>query len=168
MLILVFDKMLTELYKDWLLSCYDKLLVRLKTSKVFKQSLWVCWLQWIDFLHCSECKCEKKINELLFVIWCLMFITGRKDKRTVNIMKEDECRECELVHFLLIHSYLTFCFIICLQNADFITRVAHENIIVALAPLLENNHPTQEICEFFSKVGRIWVAVYPLTSPLPF
>lgn len=37
------------------------------------------------------------------------------------------------------------------QNADFITRVAHENIIVALAPLLENNHPTQEICEFFSK-----------------
>lgn len=53
------------------------------------------------------------------------------------------------------------------QNADFITRVAHENIIVALAPLLENNHPTQEICEFFSKVGRIWVAVYPLTSPPP-
>jgi hypothetical protein len=41
------------------------------------------------------------------------------------------------------------------QNADFITRVAHENIIVALAPLLENNHPTQEICEFFSKVGEI-------------
>lgn len=37
------------------------------------------------------------------------------------------------------------------QNADFITRVAHENIIVALAPLLENNHPTQEICDFFSK-----------------
>ncbi|KAK3086918.1 hypothetical protein FSP39_025386 [Pinctada imbricata] len=37
------------------------------------------------------------------------------------------------------------------QNADFITKVAHENIIVALAPLLENNHPTQEICEFFSK-----------------
>lgn len=110
----------------------------------------------------------KKINELLFVIWCLMFITGWKDKRTINIMKEDGCRECELVHFLLIHSYLTFCFIICLQNADFITRVAHENIIVALAPLLENNHPTQEICEFFSKVGRIWVAVYPLTSPLPF
>lgn len=163
MLILVFDKMLTELYKDWLLSCYDKLLVRLKTSKVFKQGLWVCGLQWIDFLHCW-----KKINELLFVIWCLMFITGWKDKRTINIMKEDGCRECELVHFLLIHSYLTFCFIICLQNADFITRVAHENIIVALAPLLENNHPTQEICEFFSKVGRIWVAVYPLTSPLPF
>lgn len=97
----------------------------------------------------------KKINELLFVIWCLMFITGWKDKRTINIMKEDGCRECELVHFLFIHSYLTFCFIICLQNADFITRVAHENIIVALAPLLENNHPTQEICEFFSKVGRI-------------
>lgn len=161
MLVLVFDKMLTELYKVWLLSCYDKLLVRLKTSKVFKQGLWVFWLQWIDFLHCSECICEKKFNELLFVIWCLMFITGWKDKRTINIMKEDGCRECELVHFLLIHSYLTFCFIICLQNADFITRVAHENIIVALAPLLENNHPTQEICEFFSKVGRIWLAVYP-------
>ncbi|CAH1779274.1 unnamed protein product [Owenia fusiformis] len=37
------------------------------------------------------------------------------------------------------------------QNQDFITRLAHENIIVALAPLLENNHPTQEICDFFSK-----------------
>lgn len=155
--------MLTELYKDWLLSCYDKLLVRLKTSKVFKQSLWVG----LTF-HIAVSANVKKINELLFVIWCLMFITGWKDKRTINIMKEDGCRECELVHFLLIHSYLTFCFIICLQNADFITRVAHENIIVALAPLLENNHPTQEICEFFSKVGRIWVAVYPLTSPLPF
>ncbi|KAJ8303579.1 hypothetical protein KUTeg_019975 [Tegillarca granosa] len=38
------------------------------------------------------------------------------------------------------------------QHADVITKVAHENIIVALAPLLENNHPTQEICGFFSKV----------------
>lgn len=37
------------------------------------------------------------------------------------------------------------------RNADVITKVAHENIIVALAPLLENNHPTQEICDFFSK-----------------
>ncbi|XP_069113637.1 C-Maf-inducing protein-like [Argopecten irradians] len=37
------------------------------------------------------------------------------------------------------------------ENADFITRVAHENIIVALTPLLENNYPTQEICGFFSK-----------------
>ncbi|XP_046359909.1 C-Maf-inducing protein-like isoform X2 [Haliotis rufescens] len=37
------------------------------------------------------------------------------------------------------------------KNSDVITKVAHENIIVALAPLLENNHPTQEICDFFSK-----------------
>ncbi|KAL3859122.1 hypothetical protein ACJMK2_009354 [Sinanodonta woodiana] len=37
------------------------------------------------------------------------------------------------------------------RNDDFISRVAHENIIVALTPLLENNHPTQEICDFFSK-----------------
>ncbi|XP_050397029.1 C-Maf-inducing protein isoform X1 [Patella vulgata] len=37
------------------------------------------------------------------------------------------------------------------QNADVITKLAHENIIVALTPLLENNHPTQEICDFFSK-----------------
>lgn len=43
------------------------------------------------------------------------------------------------------------------QNADVITKVAHENIIVALAPLLENNHPTQEICDFFSKVGLIYL-----------
>ena len=38
------------------------------------------------------------------------------------------------------------------QNADTISQVAHEQIIVALAPLLENNHPTQEICDFFTKV----------------
>lgn len=37
------------------------------------------------------------------------------------------------------------------QNADIISKAAHENIIIALAPLLENNHPTQEICDFFSK-----------------
>lgn len=37
--------------------------------------------------------------------------------------------------------------------------MAHENIIVALAPLLENNHPTQEICDFFSKVrSKVWVS----------
>ena len=49
--------------------------------------------------------------------------------------------QCEVVHA-----------VVSFQNADFITRGAHENIIVALAPLLENNHPTQEICDFFSKV----------------
>jgi hypothetical protein len=37
------------------------------------------------------------------------------------------------------------------QNEDCISQGAHEQIIVALAPLLENNHPTQEICDFFSK-----------------
>ncbi|KAI0210206.1 C-Maf-inducing protein, partial [Lamellibrachia satsuma] len=37
------------------------------------------------------------------------------------------------------------------ENADTISQVAHEQIIVALAPLLENNHPTQEICDFFTK-----------------
>ncbi|KAK2149679.1 hypothetical protein LSH36_442g03106 [Paralvinella palmiformis] len=37
------------------------------------------------------------------------------------------------------------------ENSDTISQVAHEQIIVALAPLLENNHPTQEICDFFSK-----------------
>ncbi|XP_076470132.1 C-Maf-inducing protein-like isoform X2 [Babylonia areolata] len=31
-----------------------------------------------------------------------------------------------------------------------ISRAAHENIIIAISPLLENNHPTQEICDFFS------------------
>ena len=38
------------------------------------------------------------------------------------------------------------------QNVDAIGLGAHEQIIVALSPLLENNHPTQEICSFFSKV----------------
>ncbi|XP_025115015.1 C-Maf-inducing protein-like isoform X2 [Pomacea canaliculata] len=37
------------------------------------------------------------------------------------------------------------------QNAEIISKDAHESIIVALTPLLENNHPTQEICDFFSK-----------------
>ncbi|KAK7114811.1 C-Maf-inducing protein-like [Littorina saxatilis] len=37
-----------------------------------------------------------------------------------------------------------------LHNTDSISRAAHENIIIALSPLLENNHPTQEICDFFS------------------
>lgn len=31
-------------------------------------------------------------------------------------------------------------------------RSSHEDIIIALAPLFENNHPSPEICDFFSKV----------------
>ena len=45
------------------------------------------------------------------------------------------------------------------QNTDCISQVAHEEIIVALAPLLENNQPTQEICEFFSKVKLLHVYI---------
>jgi len=41
---------------------------------------------------------------------------------------------------------------VCEQNDDIISQTAHEQIIVALTPLLENNHPTQEICSFFTKV----------------
>ncbi|XP_070575082.1 C-Maf-inducing protein-like isoform X2 [Ptychodera flava] len=37
------------------------------------------------------------------------------------------------------------------QNTDVLNSVAHENVIVALAPLLENNQPSPEICAFFSK-----------------
>lgn len=33
-------------------------------------------------------------------------------------------------------------------NSELSSKAAHENIIIALTPLLENNHPTQEICEF--------------------
>ncbi|XP_053742078.1 C-Maf-inducing protein isoform X1 [Synchiropus splendidus] len=32
----------------------------------------------------------------------------------------------------------------------------HENIIVAIAPLLENNHPPPDLCEFFCKVSVGW------------
>jgi hypothetical protein len=42
--------------------------------------------------------------------------------------------------------------VLCTQNDDVISQAAHEQIIVALAPLLEKNRPTQEICNFFSKV----------------
>jgi len=37
------------------------------------------------------------------------------------------------------------------KNAGTVSQVPHEQIIFALTPLLENNHPTQEICDFFSK-----------------
>ncbi|XP_055890578.1 C-Maf-inducing protein-like [Biomphalaria glabrata] len=37
------------------------------------------------------------------------------------------------------------------QNDEFLGKEFQESIIVALTPLLEKNHPTQEICEFFSK-----------------
>ncbi|XP_013393269.1 C-Maf-inducing protein-like [Lingula anatina] len=40
------------------------------------------------------------------------------------------------------------------QNEEFLSKIEHENIIVAIAPLLEKNHPTQEICDFFSKHCR--------------
>lgn len=37
------------------------------------------------------------------------------------------------------------------QNDEFLGKEFQESIIVALTPLLEKNHPTQEICDFFSK-----------------
>lgn len=37
------------------------------------------------------------------------------------------------------------------ENVDSISQTAHEQIFLALAPLLEMNHPTQEICAFFIK-----------------
>ncbi|CAG5134460.1 unnamed protein product, partial [Candidula unifasciata] len=37
------------------------------------------------------------------------------------------------------------------ENDEFLSKEFQETIIVALTPLLEKNHPTQEICEFFSK-----------------
>ena len=59
---------------------------------------------------------------------------------------------CRWLCFLL--NYLLFT-----QNADSVSQLAHEQIIVALAPLLENNHPTQEICDFFSKVSQYAASV---------
>ncbi|XP_010786069.1 C-Maf-inducing protein-like, partial [Notothenia coriiceps] len=39
------------------------------------------------------------------------------------------------------------------QNSNLSTQ-DHENIIVAIAPLLENNHPPPDLCEFFCKHCR--------------
>ncbi|KAJ8042281.1 C-Maf-inducing protein [Holothuria leucospilota] len=40
------------------------------------------------------------------------------------------------------------------QNGDVLDSVAHSDIITAVAPLLENNQPSPEICAFFSKHCR--------------
>lgn len=40
-----------------------------------------------------------------------------------------------------------------LQKHNF-PKQAHEDIIVSLSPLLENNHPSTEICDFFSRHCR--------------
>ncbi|GFS20143.1 C-Maf-inducing protein, partial [Elysia marginata] len=37
------------------------------------------------------------------------------------------------------------------ENDEFLSKEFQETIIIALTPLLEKNHPTQEICDFFSK-----------------
>lgn len=39
-----------------------------------------------------------------------------------------------------------------LQQVD-LPRFVHENVIVALAPLLEKNYPSAEICDFFTRVN---------------
>ncbi|KAK5902919.1 hypothetical protein CesoFtcFv8_008129 [Champsocephalus esox] len=39
------------------------------------------------------------------------------------------------------------------ENSNLSTQ-DHENIIVAIAPLLENNHPPPDLCEFFCKHCR--------------
>jgi len=38
-----------------------------------------------------------------------------------------------------------------LKENESLNHAGHEQIIVALAPLLEKNHPTQQMCDFFSK-----------------
>jgi hypothetical protein len=39
-----------------------------------------------------------------------------------------------------------------LQQEFNLPRYVHENVIVALAPLLEKSYPSPEICDFFSRV----------------
>ena len=43
---------------------------------------------------------------------------------------------------------------VCFFQQQFnLPRYVHENVIVALAPLLEKNYPSPEICDFFSRVN---------------
>jgi hypothetical protein len=40
------------------------------------------------------------------------------------------------------------------QNGSFMEKAVHEKIIITLAPLLEHNHPSAELCNFFSRHCR--------------
>ena len=54
------------------------------------------------------------------------------------------------VHF--VRSLPVF-FVLSFQQQVNLPRFVHENVIVSLAPLLEKNYPSPEICDFFSRVG---------------
>ncbi|OXB80022.1 UNVERIFIED_CONTAM: hypothetical protein H355_014066 [Colinus virginianus] len=47
-----------------------------------------------------------------------------------------------------------------LSENNNLTTQDHESIIVAIAPLLENNHPPPDLCEFFCKVSEQLSEIY--------
>ena len=98
---------------------------------------------------------------------CMHFL-GMYSLRARDKHKGTQCRQRTLI--LTYKNRIAFCcdlwlhgyhsaFLFQQHNTESISRAAHENIIIALAPLLENNHPTQEICDFFSLVSRECVSL---------
>ena len=96
------------------------------------------------------------------MIFCLFWDTAHK---SAYLLDQDN-KYCAFVVAWMLYRYICIsvtnivsmmmliCYFLFAQhNTESISRAAHENIIIALAPLLENNHPTQEICDFFSLVG---------------
>ena len=51
-----------------------------------------------------------------------------------------------------------------LQSTAFVKTDIHENLLLTMAPLLETTQPTDEIYDFFSKVGT---DIYLFISHLP-
>ena len=109
------------------------------------------------------------LQEVSFVSAFLLHVTNRKQ---CSIQRDIRSA---VIHIIFMRIYYNRCFFSYYQNAAIISQTAHEQIIVALTPLLENNHPTQEICSFFSKVRVLFDSVvmfidrgcgYTFTPPL--
>ncbi|XP_030831753.1 C-Maf-inducing protein [Strongylocentrotus purpuratus] len=114
--------------------------VLLQAGNVYVRDQWLHSLLWKRAIHrfkkliCNTTKPEVFMQEISSMIELTL---------TTCVQDQDICQ----VPLEIVSDILS-------QNADMINSVAHESIIMAVAPLLENNQPSPEICSFFSKHCR--------------
>nr|XP_006817403.1 PREDICTED: c-Maf-inducing protein-like [Saccoglossus kowalevskii] len=111
--------------------------VLLQASNIYLRDQWLHSIQWKRTVNKYKklLRNTKKTEVLIQEIKNLI-------EMTINTHVQDE--DVSQVPLEIVSDILS-------QNTDVLNSVAHENVIVALAPLLENNQPSPEICAFFSK-----------------
>ncbi|KAG7468445.1 hypothetical protein MATL_G00143050 [Megalops atlanticus] len=113
--------------------------VLLQAANSYLRDQWFHSLQWKKKIY----KYRKVLNNPSRWEVALKEIRALVDMALTSPLQDDSIHQAPL---LIISTLLA-------ENTN-LSAQEHENIIVAIAPLLENNHPPPDLCEFFCKHCR--------------